>query len=124
MNVEGGCANLLKGVAGLSEGVCREVVAAGVVSFVLARFGTRGQLHLESRALTELRLDPDAAAVHLHDLLGDGKSQTGAALGLSKGAIDLMELFEDTRLLGGRNAGTSVRDADVEAAVGRLCGDA
>jgi hypothetical protein len=35
--------------------------------------GARRNLHLERRALPYDRLHPDAAAVHLHDLFGDGE---------------------------------------------------
>ena len=34
--------------------------------------------------------------MHLHDLLGDGEPEAGTALGLGVGAVDLMELLEDT----------------------------
>jgi len=37
----------------------------------LLKLGTGGQFHLEGRALAQGRLDPDAAAVHFDDLLGD-----------------------------------------------------
>src|SRR5262245_63538184 len=58
------------------------------------QFGTRGELHLEGRALPKRRFDPNAAAVHLHDLLGDGESKARAALGLGKRAVNLVELIE------------------------------
>src|SRR6516162_3323759 len=48
----------------------------------LPKLGSRGQLHLEGRALAERRLYPDATAVHLNDLLGDGQTKAGTALGL------------------------------------------
>jgi len=51
------------------------------------------QLHLKWRTFPERRLDPDAAAVHLHDLLGDGKAGAGVR------AVDLVELLEDARLM-------------------------
>src|SRR5262249_30055270 len=51
------------------------------------------------------RLDPDAAAVHLHNLLGDGETKPGAALGLGVGAVDLVELLENAGLVLLRNAG-------------------
>src|SRR5262245_2488626 len=86
----------------------------------LPKFGARGNLHLERRALAYGRLDPDATTMHLDDLLGDGEAQTCASLGLSKRAVDLMELFEDVRLLHGRNAGTRVDHSDVEVPVYRF----
>ena len=48
-----------------------------------------------TEALQQLRLDPNAAAVHLDDLLGDGEPEARAALRLGKGAVDLVELLED-----------------------------
>src|SRR5262249_13712179 len=56
-------------------------------------------LHLKRRSFTGRRDYPDAAAVHLHDLLGDGEPKARAALGLGVGAVDLMELLEDPILL-------------------------
>src|SRR5262245_15968538 len=82
--------------------------------------GARGNLHLERRTLTQGRLDPDAATVHLHDLLGDGESEAGAALGLGKGAVDLMELLEDARPLVLGNARPRIGHADVEVIVDHL----
>src|SRR5262249_30853455 len=38
------------------------------------KFGARGKLHLKSGPPSQHRLDPNAAAVHLNDLLGDGKA--------------------------------------------------
>jgi hypothetical protein len=58
-----------------------------------------GNLHLERRALTQVRLDPDAAAVHLDNLLSDGKAETSAALGLGKRAVDLVKLIKYAGLL-------------------------
>jgi hypothetical protein len=47
----------------------------------LPELGTRGQLHLKRRPFARRRLYPDAAAVHLDDLLGDGEPEARAALG-------------------------------------------
>src|SRR5262245_25550700 len=75
---------------------------------LLAELGARGDLHLKRRSFARCRHHPDAAAVHLHDLLGDGEAQPRAALSLGKGTVDLVELIEDTILLIGRYAGTGV----------------
>src|SRR5215510_13072843 len=82
------------------------------------------QLHLEGRALAERRLHPNAAAMHLHDLLGDGEAEARAALGLGKGTVDLVELLEDPSLLVRRYAGSGVCDGDGEVAIARARGDA
>src|SRR6516225_8093515 len=49
-------------------------------------------------ALAWLRLDPDSAAVHLNDPLGDGESQTGAALLAGDGIVGLLKFLEQPRL--------------------------
>jgi hypothetical protein len=86
--------------------------------------GARGNLHLEGRTLAQGRLDPNATAVHLHNLLGDGEPQTGAALGLGVGAVDLVELLENSRLMFLGDARTRVCHSDGELAIGRLGRDA
>ena len=60
----------------------------------LSEFGARGDFDLKPRAFAWCRLHPDAPAVHFHDLLGDGETEAGAALGLGKGTVDLVELIE------------------------------
>src|SRR5262245_27120654 len=62
--------------------------------------------------------------MHLHDLFGDGKPEARAALGLGKGAVDLMELIEYARLLLLRDPWPRVRHADGEVTVDRLRRDA
>ena len=83
----------------------------------LPGFGADGKLHLEGRALAERRFDPDATAVHLDDLLGDGEAEAGPALRLGVGVVDLMELLEDAAQLLSRNAGASVGHGNGEVAV-------
>ena len=85
-------------------------------------FGARGNLHLERRALAYRGLDPDTTTMHLHDLLGDGEAQTGAALGLGVRAIDLMKLVKDARLMFRGNAGSSVRHGDGKVTIDSLGG--
>src|SRR5262249_54561042 len=84
---------------------------------VPAQFGARGQFHLERRSFAQRRHHPDAAAVHLDDLLGDGEPEACAALGLGKRAVDLMEFIEDPTLLVERYAGPGVRHRDCEVAI-------
>src|SRR5262245_49180504 len=85
----------------------------------LSEFGARGELHLKRRSFARRRHHPDAAAVHLHDLLGDGEAEARAALGLGKGAVNLVELIEDPTLLVERYAGPGVCYGDGEMAVPR-----
>src|SRR5262249_55550243 len=91
---------------------------------LLVKLGTRGELHLKRRSFARRRHHPDAAAVHLNNLLGDGEPEARTALGLGVGAVDLMELLEDPTLLVKRYAGTGVRHRDCEMAVPRARGDA
>src|SRR5215470_4693527 len=90
----------------------------------LPKLGARGELHLKRRSLTRRRLHPDAAAVHLDDLLGDGEPEAGAAFGLGKGTVDLVELIEDPILLIKGYSGPGVCYRDGEMAVPRTRGDA
>src|SRR5262245_42787238 len=84
----------------------------------LPKFDTDGKLHLEGRTLADRRLDPNAAAVHLHDLLGDCEPEAGATLGLSKGAVDLVELLEHARLLFVGYPRSGVGNADSKVPIG------
>src|SRR5262245_56626595 len=56
--------------------------------------GARRKLQFKGCIFAERRLNPNAPTVHLDDLLGDGEPEAGAALGLGKGAVNLMELIE------------------------------
>src|SRR5262245_65503368 len=90
----------------------------------LSEFGARGEFHLKRRSFARRRYHPDATAVHLDDLLGDGEAEARAALGLGKGTVDLVELIEDPILLIKGYAGTGVGHRDGEMAVPRAGGDA
>ena len=70
------------------------------------------------------RFHPDAAAVHLDNLLGDGKSEAGTALGLGVGVVHLVELLEDARLLLRGNARPRVGHATAKWPFSRRRGDA
>ena len=86
--------------------------------------GARGNLHLEGRTLPQPRLDPNATAVHLHNLFGDGEPETGATLGLGNRAVDLVELLENPRLMLLGDARTRVCHTDGEVAADHLRGHA
>src|SRR5262245_33362933 len=62
--------------------------------------------------------------MHLDDLLGDAEPKARAALGLGKGAVDLMDLIEYAGLLLLRDPRSRVRHADSEVSVDRLRRDA
>src|SRR5262245_32297588 len=73
--------------------------------------GPYGQLHAERRTLTQRRLDPNAPAVHLDDLSGNGETEPRATLGARVRAVDLAELLEDVLAFLQRNAGPGIADA-------------
>src|SRR5215468_5623127 len=89
----------------------------------LSEFSPRGELHLKRRSFARRRHHPDAAAVHLDDLLGDGEPEPRAALGLGKGTVDLVELIENSILLIKGYARAGVGHRDGEMAVPRARGD-
>src|SRR5262245_60503893 len=89
----------------------------------LAELSASRQLHLEGRALAECRLHPNAAAMHLDDLLGDGEPEARATLGLGKRAVDLVELIKNAGLLLLRDSWPRVRHADGEMPICRRRGD-
>ena len=62
------------------------MIAAGRSSLVVVGFMANERLC----TFAELRLDPDVATVHFHDLLGKGEPQLGGALGLGVGTVDLV----------------------------------
>jgi len=57
----------------------------------LARTGT---LKKKVEPFPTVDSNPDAPAVHLNDPFGDRQPEAGAALGLGRRAVDLLELFE------------------------------
>src|SRR5207245_3431253 len=67
----------------------------------------------ERAALARRALDPDAAAVQLHETLAEGEAQAGALTRTL--AADLLELLKDAPLIVRRdaNAGVLHFDADV-----------
>ena len=72
-------------VAGYNETAVKIVLGSsqGTLDW-LAELRARGDLHLKGRSFARRRHHPDAAAVHLDDLLGDGEAEARAALGLGK----------------------------------------
>src|SRR5205807_3111993 len=57
-------------------------------------FRPQGNGKEERAALADLALDPDAAAVHLHEFLGDAEAQARPAELTRHGRVDLAELRE------------------------------
>src|SRR6516162_7605068 len=72
------------------------------------------KLEGKCRALARLRLDPDFAAVHLNDPLGNGQSQAGAAFLAGDGVVGLLKLLKQVGLIGGGDAGSGVTDGYTE----------
>src|SRR6516164_5064900 len=73
-----------------------------------------GEREGKSRALTRLRLDPDLAAVHLNDPLGNGQSQAGATFLLGDGIVGLLELLKQLGLVGCGDSRSGVADRHME----------
>src|SRR5262249_1528328 len=69
-------------------------------------------------------LHPDAAAVHLDDLLGNRKSKSRTALCLGIFGIDLVELLENARTLLFRDSRTGIHHADREVSIDSFGDDA
>jgi hypothetical protein len=76
---------------------------------------------MKGRAFAHGRLDPEAAAVHLDDLLSDRKPEAGTALGLGIGVVHLMELLEDAGLVLFGYSRTSVCDAHCKVPIRGHC---
>src|SRR5215469_10404741 len=68
----------------------------------------------KSRALTDLRLHPDLAAVHLNDALRYGEPQAGAALLACDRIVGLLELLKQLGLVNSGDARAGVTDRDME----------
>src|SRR5262249_32138713 len=79
---------------------------------------------MESRALPQYGLHPDAATVHFDDLLGNGEAKASSTFGLRIRGIDLMELLEDSRPFLLRDARTGIHHADREVSIDSFGGDA
>ncbi|GBD28482.1 hypothetical protein HRbin31_00500 [bacterium HR31] len=67
--------------------------------------------------MTRAALRPDPAALHLHQVLGDGQAQAGAPAGAGAGAVCAVEAFEHVRQVvrGDAPAGVRHRDPDLRA---------
>src|SRR4029450_3150673 len=82
--------------------------------------GPRREAERERRSVTDLALHPQAAAVELDKLAGEGEAQT-RALTLALGLPDLAELLEDRLLILGRDADAGVGDRHLDGAVRGYC---
>ena len=69
------------------------------------------------RALADLQLDPDLAAVHLDDALRYDESQAGAALLLGNRIVGLLELLKQLGLIGSGDPRTGVTDRYIECTI-------
>ena len=79
------------------------------------------QRHGEGRALALAgALGPDAAAVHLDELLDDGEPQAQAAVPPRRAGVGLAEAVEDVREELGLDAHAGVDDADLDVRVDPL----
>src|SRR5260370_1640221 len=83
----------------------------GVVPLLRAAAGVEdGDGEVELRAAADFAFDPDAAAMHFDDVLGDGQAEAGAAEFAGARDVDAVEALEDTRLVGGGGANAGIAD--------------
>src|SRR5262249_14125553 len=78
---------------------------------------------IERRSLAWLRFNPNPAAVHLDDALGDRQAEAGPALLAGNRAVGLLELLEDLGLIVRGNPGPGVANRNRERPVCCLCSD-
>src|SRR5712691_1687414 len=71
-----------------------------------------GDGEMELGAAADFAFDPDAAAVHFDDVLGDGEAQAGAAELAGARSVDAIEALEDARLVGGGDADAGIGDGE------------
>src|SRR5882724_4151495 len=71
---------------------------------------------IKLRALADLAFHPDAAAVGLDEMLGDGEAEARAANFAGTGSVHTIETFENARLVGLGNADAGVRDGEFDFA--------
>src|SRR5882724_13049697 len=75
---------------------------------------------IKLRALADLAFHPDAAAVGLDEMLGDGEAEARAANFAGTGSVHTIETFENAGLVGLGNADAGVRDGEFDfCGVGR-----
>src|SRR5262249_43235005 len=72
------------------------------------------QSEIESRAVAQLRFDPDAAAVRLDDLLGDGQTSAGSFIFFRQ--VQTAEYAEDLLVIARLDANAVVADVERDAA--------
>src|SRR5450432_4385755 len=88
-------------------GVAAGYYAHGCTFWIEDRHG-----EIKLRALTDFAGYPDSSAVNFDQMLGDGKSQSGAASFAGTRGIHAVEAFENTRLVGFGNANAGVGDGE------------
>src|SRR6266849_5409492 len=71
-----------------------------------------GDGEMELGAAADFAFDPDAAAVHFDDVLGDGEAEAGAAEFAGARGVDAVEALEDARLVGGGDADAGIGDGE------------
>src|SRR5690348_1865662 len=65
---------------------------------------------MKLRTFAHVAIDPQTAAMHLDEVLGDGQTETGAAGFAGARDIDAVEAFEDARLVGFGDTDAGIRD--------------
>src|SRR5579859_1690296 len=67
---------------------------------------------MELRSLAHLALHPQPAAVNLHEMFGDGKTEAGASGFTGAGHIDAVKPFKDARLVCFRDPNAGIGDGE------------
>src|SRR5258708_9347130 len=80
-------------------------------------------LHDALPILPDFALDPDASAVDLYKVLGDGQPEAGTADLTRTRGVDAIKTFENARLIGLRDADAGIGDGEDDFAVVGLRAD-
>jgi len=67
---------------------------------------------MKLRALADFAFHPDAAAMHFHQMFGDGQAQPGPASLAGARGVHAIEALEDARLVRGGDADAGIGDGE------------
>src|SRR5216684_4686003 len=79
-----------------------------------------GDGEMELRAAADFAFDPDAAAMHFDDVLGNGQTEARAACLAGARGVHAIEALEDARLIGGGDADAGIGDGEDDFSVARF----
>src|SRR5712675_1323892 len=82
-----------------------------------------GDGEIKLRAAANLAVDPDAATVDFHDVLGDGKAEAGTAEFAGARSVHTVKALENAGLIRFGNADAGVRNGKNDLAIARFSAD-